>query len=412
MKIFNYSSMYLKKLTVFVTLVLSVPALAQLQPTKHHIHFELGSGLNFAFNDSTYLFRISGMVQPYIGIEKMPESPSQQYFNSRRSYLNFSGVAVKEKVDFFFQLDYSLQDPLLDAWIAYHPFNGFSVVVGQRQSIANNREMLIMEDQLQYPDRSILSTSFSNTGREFGIYLEQKIGNDFGIVPQVAVTSGDGRNSFGVDSRDVDQGGVKYAGRLDIYPLGYFTNGNEIAIADLMHEEKPKLVVGGAASFNTGASEAVGEGHGDFVLYNEDGNAMQPDYRQVYGDILFKFQGFSFLGEYNVSTATNLTGIYKEMTGDVLLPTEISQFLALGSAYNVQLGYVTTDGYALDLRYAGVTPEFVNATSVIQETTAWTIGVTKYFKGNNLKIQGAFSNYSYADNSSAVLGEVLFQVIF
>lgn len=404
--------MCLKKLTVFITLVLAAPAWAQLQPTRSHAYFELGSGLNFNFNDSSYLFRISGMVQPYVGIEKVPDMESQHYFNSRRSYMNFSGVAVKEKVDFFFQLDYSLQDPLLDVWIAYHPFKGFSLVMGQKQSIANNREMLIMEDQLQYPERSILSTSFSATGREFGIFLEQRIGNDFGIVPQVAVTSGDGRNSFGVDSRDVDQGGLKYAGRLDVYPLGYFTKGNEIAIADLMHEDQPKLVVGGAASFNTGASEAVGEGHGDFVLYDEDGNAMQPDYRQVYGDLLVKYRGFSLLGEYNVSTATNLEGTFKEVTGDLLRPTEISQYLALGSAYNLQVGYVTTSGYALDLRYAAVMPEFENGPSVIEETTAWTVGLTKYFKGNNLKIQGAFSSYNYANDASAVMGEILFQVIF
>ena len=156
------------------------------------------------------------------------------------------------------------------------------------------------------------------------------------------------------------QGGLKYAGRLDVYPLGYFTKGNEISMADLMHEQNLKMVIGGAVSFNAGASEAVGEGHGEFILYDADGSPNQPDYRQVYGDLLIKYKGFSLLGEYNVSTATNLEGTFKEMTGDALLPTEISQYLALGSGYNVQLGYVTLDGYALDLRYSGVTPEFDN----------------------------------------------------
>jgi hypothetical protein len=412
MKTFKSGAMSMKKTATFFLLLISLSAIAQLRPTRNHVHFELGSGLNFSFNDSSYIFRISGMVQPYVGRSMVQDGDAEHFFNSRRSYLNFYGLAVNEKVDFFMQMDYSRQDVLLDAWVGYHPFEGFNILIGQKQSIANNREMLIMEDQLQYPDRSLLSTTFSRTGREFGVYLEQRLGKKIGIVPQVAVTSGDGRNSFGIDSRDVDLGGLKYAARLDVYPLGYFTKGNEIAIADLMHEEKLKFVLGAAASFNTGASEAVGEGHGDFVLYDEEGNPNQPDYRQLYGDVLIKYKGFSLLGEYNISTATNLEGTFKEMTGDVLLPTEISQYLALGSGYNVQLGYVSLNGYALDLRYSGILPEFDNASSVIRESNAWSAGLSKYFLGNNLKVQAAYTNFSFGDDSSQYLAEILFQVVF
>ncbi len=402
----------MKKVALLLTIVLTTQAYAQLKPTKHNVHFELGSGLNFAFNDSAYMFRISGMVQPFIGFEKMPESDADYFFNSRRSYFNFSGVAVKEKVDFFIQLDYSRPDALLDAWVGYHPFKGFSVVIGQKQNIANNREMLYMEDQLQFLERSLLSTQYSRSGREFGIFIEQKLGNSFGLVPQVAVTSGDGRNSFGADSRDLDIGGFKYAARLDVYPLGYFTKGNDILAADLMHEESLKMVVGAAYSYNDGASEAVGEGHGDFMLYDSKGNIRQPDYRQVYGDVLIKFRGFSLLGEYNVSTATDLEGSFKAVNGDALLPTEISQFLALGTGYNVQLGYATKSGYAVDFRYAAVMPEFDNANSIVQDINGWTVGLAKYFKGNNLKIHAALSSYSYPGMDNTLLGELLFQVVF
>ena len=402
----------MKKVALLLSILLSAYGYAQLKPTKHHVHFELGSGLNFAFNDSAYMFRISGMVQPFIGFEKMPDADADYFFNSRRSYFNFSGVAVKEKVDFFIQLDYSRPDALLDAWVGYHPFNGFSIVFGQKQTIANNREMLFMEDQLQFLERGLLSTQYSRTGREFGIFIEQKLGNAFGIVPQIAVTSGDGRNSFGADSRDLDIGGFKYAARLDVYPLGYFTKGNDILVADLMHEQTLKLVIGAAASLNDGASQAVGEGHGDFMLYESNGKVRQPDYRQLYGDILIKFRGFSFLGEYNVSTATDLEGSYKAINGDALLPTEISQYLALGTGYNVQLGYVTTGGYAIDFRYAAVMPEFENANSIVQELNSWSVGLAKYFKGNNLKIHTALSSYNMAGGDNTLVGELLFQVVF
>lgn len=404
----------MKKVLFLSLLIAATQAFAQIKPAKNYSSFELGNGLNFGFNDSTYLFRISGMVQPYMAFDKMPNQDALYFLNSKRSYLNFSGVAVKEKVEFFLQLDYSLPGALLDAYITYHPVKQLSISMGQKQNIANNREMLLMENQLQFADRSLVSSAFSLTGREFGLFLAYKLGNSsFAIVPQLAITSGDGRNSFGVDSRDADLGGFKYAARLDVYPLGYFTEGNEKLIADLHHEETLKLVLGAAASFNDGASQAVGEGHGDFILYNANGSAQQPDYRKVYGDVLLKYQGFSLLGEYGVATATNLIGSFTSISGDALVPTQISEYLALGAGYNVQLGYVTKSGYGADVRLSGLTPEFSrNVNSVLQQQDGYTVGLSRYFKGNAFKIQAALSQFNYADGSKNTLGQLLLQVIF
>lgn len=382
--------------------------------------FELGSGLNFNFNEGAYQFKLGGMIQPYIAFDKVGDADADYFMNAKRSYFNISGKAVKEGFSFFLQTDFSLNDPLLDAWIAFHPSKLFNITFGQKQTIANNREMQIMETFLQFPDRSLLSTSLSNSGREFGLYLDYKV--QFGrlvLLPQIAATSGDGRNSFGADSRDVDLGGLKYAGRLDFYPLGEFTKGNENLVADLMHEESVKLVLGGAASFNDGASNVVGEGHGDFLLYNLEGAEQLPDYRQLYGDLLLKYKGFSLLGEYAVATATNLKGTYIDVAGTNLMDAkEISQFLALGSALNVQLGYVTKSGYAVDFSYSTTTPEFeVGATSnsLMRDQNAARIGLSKYFKGNDLKLQTAVS--SITDNTAlevvtTVRGELILQLIF
>ena len=215
----------------------------------------------------------------------------------------------------------------------------------------------------------------------------------------------------------MDLGGLKYAGRLDFYPLGEFSEGNENLVADLMHEENVKLVLGGSASFNDGASSGVGEGHGDFLLYNQKGAEQLPDYRQVYGDLLLKYQGFSLLGEYAVATATNLEGTYTDIAGTNLLEaTEISESLALGSALNLQLGYVTKSGYAADVSYSVTTPEFhANVNSQLRDMNAVRLGLSKYFKGNDLKLQTAVS--SITDNSgveavNTLRGELIFQLIF
>lgn len=405
----------MKKIIFYTLFSLCLSLFAQDPAPKHEATFELGSGLNFSFNEGAYTFSIGGMIQPSISFEKSGENPSDYFFNAKRSYFNFEGKAVNEKVHFFMQMDFSLGEPLLDAWIAYQPFKQLKLTFGQKQSIANNREMMIMEDQLQFPNRGLLSSAYSATGREFGLYVESRLGNDkFGIVPQIAVTSGDGRNSFGTDSRDVDWGGLKYAARLDLYPLGFFREGNDKLVADLAHETSPKLVLGAAASYNDGASNLTGEGHGDFFLYNRLGGVQLPDYRQVYGDLLFKYQGFSLLGEYVIATATSLDGSYiDELGADDMLPTEISQFLALGRAINAQAGYATKSGYALDLRYGMLNPEFSeNTTSLIQETNAFTVGASKYFKGNDLKLQAAFTSTNLADGTNRSLGEVIVQLVF
>jgi len=407
----------IKKIILGSLLLSSLGLMAQTE-SQHESNFELGSGLNFSFDEGNYQFKLGGMIQPNIAFEQLEDEDPDYFMNSRRTYFNFSGKAVEEKVSFFFQLDYSLSSPLLDAWIGYHPTESFNIYFGQKQTLGNNREMMVMENYLQFPGRSLLSTSFSESGREFGLFLDYTIGNEaFAIVPQIAATSGDGRNSFGTDSRDVDLGGLKYAARLDLYPLGKFSEGNDQSLADLAHEESPKILLGAAASFNDGASGAVGESHGDFFLYNQEGDDQLPDYRQVYGDILVKYMGFSLLGEYNVSTATNLEGSFLDVTAATELdPTQISEYLSLGTGMNVQFGYVSKTGYALDLRYAMTTPEFdENLNSVLPEQSAITGGFSKYFKGNALKLQAAVTMLETTvgdDTNTLMRGEILMSLVF
>jgi len=405
----------MKKLLLYFYILGLFPITAFQLNAQNTASFELGNGLNFSLNDSAYLFKIGGIIQPSVNIEKAKGMDPDYYFNVKRSYFNFSGAAKKEKVNFFLQTDFSLNTPLLDAWVNYAPFKGLDITFGQKQTISNNREMMVMEDKLQFTDRSLLSTVFSRTGREFGLFITQKLDiRNAGLIMGAAVTSGDGRNSFGIDSRDTDKGGLKYGGRIDVYPFGFFSKRNGDLIPDIAHERSLKMVIGGAASYNDGASNSVGEGHGDFVFYDKNKAEKYPDYRKFYGDILMKYQGFSVLGEFAMASATNLEGTYTaQTTSSPLLPTQISEYLALGMAYNAQLGYTTTNGFAFDLRYSQLTPEFENNThSIIQKTNAWTVGLSKYFKENNLKIQTTFSSISSDNSADKLTGSLIVQIVF
>jgi len=373
------------------------------------------NGLRFSLNNGDYLIQIGGFIQPAYLYKKVDTSTtSEQFFNAKRTYFQLSGRAIKEKVSFLIQTNFSNQRPLLDAWVAYHPYEFLTVTFGQKQTFVNNREMLFREDRLQFTERSLLSEQLSSSGREFGLFIESRFGDKIGIVPQLAITSGDGRNSFGADSRDTDLGGLKYGGRLDLYPFGYFTEGNDRYSADLKREESLKMVVGSAFSINRGASNAIGEGHGDFLIYNNAGQVSLPNYRQLYVDMMAKYQGFSLLLEFGNATAGGLSENYADENAVLLLaPQQISSYLQLGNCYNAQLGYVTPQGYSLDLRYGESLPEFASYTnSLFLGTKSYTLGLTRYFKGHNLKAQTAISRLSSAAGVNTNVVEVMMQFAF
>lgn len=381
---------------------------------RNSANFNLGNGLDFSFNDGDYHFNMGGFIQPSFQNINTSSSDSENKFNSKRTFLQFSGKAKKEKVSFFIQLDYSLSDPLMDAWIAYHPTKNVRISFGQKQTFVNNREMTYREDRLQFADRSFLSQNFSNTGREFGVFIEAKFGEKFGISPKFALTSGDGRNSFGVDSRDTDLGGLKLGGRIDLYPLGYFKDGNDLTNVDLGREESLRFLVGLAASANKGVSGATGEAHGNFLLYDQNGANNLPNYNQIYADVLLKYKGFSLLAEYVNTSADNLTLVYTDANStQVLAPTQISQYLVLGDSFNIQTGYVTKNGFSFDVRYENMSPEFENqVASILQKANAYTFGLSKYFKGNSLKLQTSYSSISPSLGNNTSQFQVLMQIVF
>ncbi|EAZ95237.1 hypothetical protein FBBAL38_09619 [Flavobacteria bacterium BAL38] len=401
-------------LSLFVC-TLNLSAQTNNSPNSSSFKFD-DKGFNFSFDNGAYEFGINGFIQPNISVEKTKGIESINKFNVQRSFFIVSGKAVKEKVSFLVQTDFSTADPLLDAWIAYHPYKNITITGGQKQTFVNNREMTYREDKLQFTDRSLLSKTLSKTGREFGLFIETKfkLTNTFAIAPMLAVTSGDGRNSFGASSTDTDLGGVKIGGRLDIFPLGYFTEGNDVFSADLAHEKTLKFVIGGAVSKNTGVSNAIGEGHGDFLLYGANGKNNLPDYSKVNIDFLLKYKGFSLLGEYANATASGLDLVFVDANAtQILVPQEISEYLVLGNSYNFQAGYVTKKGVSFDVRYETAKPEFeLNPNSILTDFNSYTLGLTKYFKNNNLKLQASFTNIDYAKAENTTLGQLLFQIGF
>ena len=411
----------MKKISFLITIFITTFITAQ-ESSQNKSDFDFGNGVSLSFEDGDYNFSINGYIKPTYVYNKMTSivdggtiNEFNRQFKSKNSVLEISGNAKKEKVSFSIRMDYSLSNPLLEAWVGYHPSKSINVYFGQKNSFLNNREMIFNEDILQFTDRSLLSQNHTNSyGQEFGLFIKTTFGQEFILSPKFAVTSGDGRNSFGEDSRDSDLGGVKFGARLDLYPFGNFSKGNEGSV-DLVGEQKLIMELGFAYSKNIGTSHRTGNGHGDIMFYDADGNNNLPDYEKIFIDLLLKYKGFSFLAEYADAAASGLNQTYTD-TFNLLIPQQISEYLVLGSSYNFQLGYIFQNDIGIDFRYEFSTPEFTNEinnsyeNSILQDFENMSLGISKYFDNNNLKIQVGVSSIKYFYGDETTIAELVCQI--
>ena len=224
----------MKKISFLIIIFITTFITAQ-ESNQNQSDLDFGNGVSLSFEDGDYNFNINGFIKTTYVYNEMTSivdggivNEINRQFKSKNSVLEISGNAKKEKVSFSIMMDYSLSNPLLEAWVGYHPSKSVNLYFGQKNTFLNNREMIFNEDILQFTARSLLSQNHTGSdGEEFGLFIETTFGEKFILSPKFAITSGDGRNSFGEDSRDSDLGGVKFGARLDLYPFGNFSEGNE-----------------------------------------------------------------------------------------------------------------------------------------------------------------------------------------
>ncbi|QSE98757.1 hypothetical protein [Fulvivirga lutea] len=396
-------------------------------------YFELGEGANLSLNDGDYFFSIGGNLKSaYTYTRDTAEIlESKHGFALQRAQFSLLGKAKNEKMTFFILADFVNTWSLLEAWVGFDVANKkLFISAGQKLVNTNNREVNTHQNYFQFVNRSILSSNYARLGREFGLFIDGNF--DVGGVvlkPSLAFTSGDGINSFGNGTTDrYDYGGAKFGGRLEVYPFGEFSEGNDFLGADLARESTPKIMIGSAFSSNQGASDQVGEGHGQFVFYSQidsDGQFRNayPNYQKLYADVIVKFKGFNASLEYVNAFGSEITGLYTNTDPLAQIPIykgDISQYLVLGTGLNVQAGYLTKNNWSLDVRYTQITPEFDNEPfSVITNQEDITVGLTKFLKGQAMKIQlnADFLTYDQLENDALVeKGEIrasaALQIIF
>ena len=375
--------------------------------------FRKGQGLEVGFPGSGYLFGFSGLAQPGMNLSRLDADTTFALGTyTRRAYLTFKASDLERGIDVLVRANYIASTPLLDAYINYAVNDWLSIRTGRFQNPSNNREMQFYEGHLAMPDRSLLSRTFVETGREFGLSLTGSFGSaeSFMVEPSLAVTSGDGINSFGSLSNDPDKGGVKFGGRLDVYPFGHF---DATSASDFERNETPKAVIGWATNYNMGASGPVGESHGEWLIFDENGQEQLPHYLKNHIDLLAKWKGASLLAEYTNAAAYQLDGAYTSASlGTLLMPTEISQYLMLGNAFNIQGGYLLKNGLQLDVRFGQTFPEFDQGNSLLEVIDAIGGCLTWHVAEHALKLQASAEYLNFQERPQANGWTAAFQTQF
>jgi hypothetical protein len=203
---------------------------------------------------------------------------------------------------------------------------------------------------------------------------------------KLAVSQGEGRNVT-----EGNLGGLQYTGRLEFLPFGKFQSKGDYVQAAIKREATPKLMIGFTYNYNQDAVRERGFA-GDYMFTTSDetknGDLYATDQTTIFADAMFKYEGFSFMGEYanrsaKDAIAVGLDGITP--TGDVVLT---------GEAINLQAGYMFKSNYEIAGRFTNAT--YKTETGRLPEQQ-YTLGGSKYLVGHKLKVQTDLS-YTTVDN--------------
>ncbi len=364
---------------------------------------KFGKGmLNLMAKDSSWSVKFAPRIQ-FRAISSWDHDGNQygkaeQNYLIRRARLKFSGFAYSPKLKYKIELGLSNRDIsganqfnsnapkfILDAVIMWNLRENFELWVGQTK-LPGNVERVVSSANLQLIDRSMLNSKF-NIDRDLGVQVRHSamLSEKFMIREKIAISQGEGRN---ITSGNL--GGHQYTGRLELLPFGKFKSKGDYFQADLKREETPKLMVGVTYDFN---QDAVKNRSNQGSYMATETGFYETDISTIFVDAMFKFKGFSFMGEYanrdaDAPVAVEADGVTE--TGDVV---------QVGNAFNLQAGYLFKNNYEVAGRFTTLDYGMITGKDKQEQ---YTIGVSKYIAGHKLKVQSDFS-YNTIDGNEAGL---------
>lgn len=252
--------------------------------------YKPGKGLSLKSKDER--FELITRLRAQFLYTAAHESETLHDFGIRRARLQFKGhfwnKHNKFKTEFAFSpRDMGFKDgtvhrtPILDWYLEFDYLRDFTLRVGQYK-VPYSRQRVVSSGNLQLVDRSIVNKEF-NLDRDIGFDFRSKdfLGLDR-LRYYAGVYMGEGR-----DNDQLTNGELMYIGRIEYLPLGLFTDYKE---GDF-ERGKPRLSLGLAYSFVDGAQKDRG------ILGSTFEDEGKVDYHNVNGDLVFKYNGFSWSNE-------------------------------------------------------------------------------------------------------------------
>ncbi|MDN3491927.1 porin [Winogradskyella bathintestinalis] len=373
-----------------------------------------GKGLiNFVAKDSSFSIKFAPRFQ--VRSNSLWNYDGNQYgspdhnFNVRRARLKFEGFAYSPKLAYKLELGLSNRDLsganefnrntpryILDAVVMWNFHENWVLWAGQAK-LPGNIDRVVSSGNLQFIDRSILNRDY-NIDRDLGLqlYHKTKFGGNFFTREKLAVSQGEGRNVT-----EGNEGGLQYTGRLELFPFGEFLSKGEYSQSDLNRETTPKLMIGFTYNYNQNAVRERGF-NGAYMIRN-NGTLYETDQTTIFLDAMFKYKGFSFMGEYANRSAGNEIAI----EADGVTPT--GNIVLTGDAINLQTGYVFKNNYEIAARFTTV--DYEKITQVLP-TTEYTLGASKYIVGHKLKVQSDLSYTTLDGNNDSIRFRLGFDIHF
>lgn len=372
-----------------------------------------GKGLfNLVGKDSTWTMKVGARMQilaisNWDAVDGGLINPEQNFL-VRRARLKFGGFAYSPKLEYKLELGLSNRDIsgasqftsnapryIFDAVIKWNFYKNFVLWFGQTK-LPGNIERVISSGDLQQVDRSLLNSRF-NIDRDMGFQLRHKfnISEKFIIREIFAISQGEGRN---ITTGNL--GGHQYTTRLELLPFGEFLSKGEYKGSDQKREQTPKLMV--AATFDSNQNAVKTRSNQGSYMFNDTG-FFETDINTLFIDAMFKYNGFSFMGEYAHRTADNPIAINSDgsLTG---------QEVQVGNGINLQTGYLFKNNLELSGRFTNIKRD--KEITGRNPQAQYTLGLSKYIVGHKLKVQTDLSYLSEIDGQDGLMYRLQLDIHF
>jgi len=396
-------------LLISLLLLIGFSSTAQLQD------YSFGDGIRYTAKDSTFGIKASFRFQNLFIADWRVNNDNfsnigdlSSNFLVRRSRLKFDGFAHSPKLTYKLEIGLSNRDidhegaayygeggnMIYDAFLNWNFYKAFSIKVGQYK-MDGNRERIISSADLQFVDRSLLNARF-NLDRDIGasFHYDRTFGKQFGLHLIASFAQGEGRNII-----SGNMGGYQTTFKIEIRPFGKFKNEGAYFSADLQREEKPKLAFAIALDKNNGVARDRAN-LGSFF----PADTKYKDLITVFADFMFKYKGFSMMGEYAYRKTDDNDPRVRDINNNYTIHSYFT-----GSAINIQAGYLFKKDFELAARYTYLDPQhdFIAA-----QTNNYTLGFSKYFTGHSLKVQTDLSYIQDQLSDDGLMWRVQFEIGF